>query len=204
MQCKKLCLTVRLFFRKHLSMMMTLNRASHLAVQTIEKLAYNPAQDMQQIAHFAFVRCSVPVSDSIGLAISTGEPAPTQLINSADDALFERNLTQPEPCVRLYPLLYSTLFSTQLVIAWHSDATTFSAVGRCENISHLDTKFDFGWGSAMRELTALPMTLAGFKVREGKGRRGGKGGEWRGREDLFSVRPWLRQNSFCRVTTKRS
>ena len=31
-------------------------------------------------------------------------------------------------------------------------------------------------------------TLAGFKVREGKGRRGGKGGEWRGREDdLFSV-----------------
>jgi len=97
--------------------MMTLNRASHLAVQTIEKLAYNPAQDMQQIAHFAFVRCSVPVSDSIGLAISTGEPAPTQLINSADDALFERNLTQPEPCVRLYPLLYSTLFSTQLVIA---------------------------------------------------------------------------------------
>jgi len=49
---------------------------------------------------------------------------------------------------------------------------TFSAVGRCENISHvaceiefgfqmacgchLDNKFDFGWGSAMRELTALP------------------------------------------------
>ena len=56
------------------------------------------APDKQRID--AFVRRGV----RLGL-YSTGEPAPTQLINSADDALFERNLTQPELCVRLYSLL---------------------------------------------------------------------------------------------------
>jgi len=38
------------------------------------------------------------------------------------------------------------------------------------------TKFDFGRDSAMGELTALPDLLAGFKVRDGKGRQGGREG----------------------------
>ena len=42
---------------------------------------------------------------------STGEPAPTQLTNSADDALFERILHNPNHVFHCY------LISTQQVIA---------------------------------------------------------------------------------------
>jgi len=54
---------------------------------------------------------------------STGEPASTQLINSADDALFERILHNPN-----HVLCY--LISTQQVIGSDSDATTESYLRR--------------------------------------------------------------------------
>jgi len=57
---------------------------------------FTTAQDRQRID--AFVRRGV----RLGL-YSTGEPAPTQLINSADDALFERIFHNPNHV--LYPLL---------------------------------------------------------------------------------------------------
>ena len=59
-------------------------------------VGFTTAQDRQRID--AFVRRGV----RLGLYI-TGEPAPTQLINSADDALFERILHNPDHV--LYPLL---------------------------------------------------------------------------------------------------
>ena len=64
----------------------------------------------------------------------------------------------------------------------------------------------------MGELTVLP-DLVGFKVRDGKGRRGGRewieeDGETGRRLVLRDIGPGSRQtaitHSFCRVTTKRS
>ena len=67
-------------------------------------VGFTTAPDRQRID--AFVRRGV----LLGL-YSTGEPAPTQLINSADDALFERIFlrpTQPEPCVTIHRYPIST------------------------------------------------------------------------------------------------
>ena len=60
------------------------------------RVEFTTAQDRQRID--AFVHRGV----RLGLH-STGEPAPMQLINSADDALFERILHNPDHV--LYPLL---------------------------------------------------------------------------------------------------
>ena len=67
------------------------------------------------------------------------EPAPTQLINSVDDALIERNHTNTTRTM-LYPLLPD--LNSQRILPETETATsrhnpTFSAAGRCENISHL-------------------------------------------------------------------
>jgi len=76
---------------------------------------------------------------------------------------FERNLTQPEPCVRLYPLLPD--ISTQLVLPETAtpplqNPTYFSAVGRCENTSHLDRGYQirFRLGLRYEEAYSAPQT----------------------------------------------
>jgi len=58
---------------------------------------------------------------------------------------------------------------------------------RCHILRLKCTKFDFGWGSAqtlLREFTALPRCLSGFKgpTSKGRERREGDGAEKRERE----------------------
>ena len=94
----------------------------------------------------------------------------TQLINSADDALFERNLTQPEPCVRLYPLL-PDLNTTGYCLRQRRHDRILPL------LQSVGVKiFRFRLGLRYEGAYSAPQTLAGFKVREGKGRQGEREG----------------------------
>jgi len=189
---------------------MILNCASHLVILTIEKLQ----SCSRQAANWRIRLSQCPTR------FSTANQHPhnwsTQLMTHCLNAILHNpNHVLGRISTAIVPRFQHNWLLPET--ATPRENPTFNAVGRCEYISHLDTKFNFGWGSAMRELTALPpQTVAGFKVREvgegGKRKAKGKGGEWRGREDnLFSVTflgPGSRQtaitHSFCRVTTKRS
>ena len=116
----------------------------------------NPAQDRQSSK---LTHSFVTVSDSVTSTGSThATDQSTQLTTHCLNAILHNPKSEPYVLgyIHYYPDLNTTGYCLRLRRHDRIPPLVQSVGVKIFGICHLDTKFDFGWGSAMRELTAVP------------------------------------------------